>query len=156
VRMTFGEQLRSIRRRRELSQETLVGLTGLHRAYVGMVEPGARRNMRLDTFLALCRAPEVPPGPMIKCYAAARKTGRQVRHRARLHGRCRVRVALPARGPGVLLCPARDRCVRHVFGAAVGRVAAASVGIGQMLIVRIVAYSAPRGVDGSGARSAKP
>lgn len=46
--MQFGQKLRRIRRRQQISQERLGELAGLHRTYVSSVERG-ERNVSLET-----------------------------------------------------------------------------------------------------------
>jgi transcriptional regulator with XRE-family HTH domain len=38
----FGERLRALRAKKNISQESLAGLTGFHRTYIGMIERGER------------------------------------------------------------------------------------------------------------------
>lgn len=54
-RMIFARNLRNCRRGKELSQEKLAELSGLHRTYVGSVERG-ERNISLDNMERLAKA----------------------------------------------------------------------------------------------------
>jgi transcriptional regulator with XRE-family HTH domain len=38
----FGERIKSLRAKKNISQESLANLTGFHRTYIGMVERGER------------------------------------------------------------------------------------------------------------------
>ena len=55
ARLVFAENLRRARRLRNLSQEHLAELAGLHRTYVGSVER-AERNISIDNIEALAIA----------------------------------------------------------------------------------------------------
>ncbi|MEK7093184.1 MAG: helix-turn-helix transcriptional regulator [Patescibacteria group bacterium] len=44
----FGKGVREMRRRRNISQEKLASLAGVHRTYVGMVERG-EKNVTLNS-----------------------------------------------------------------------------------------------------------
>ena len=55
LRMIFARNLRNCRRGKELSQEKLAELSGLHRTYVGSVERG-ERNISLDNMERLAKA----------------------------------------------------------------------------------------------------
>lgn len=57
-RERLAENVRRLRRRREVSQETLADLAGLHRTYVGSIERG-ERNVSIDNICRLARALEV-------------------------------------------------------------------------------------------------
>jgi transcriptional regulator with XRE-family HTH domain len=67
--MTFGEFLRSERRARGISQETLADRAGMHRTSVSLIERDGRRDPRLDTLVSLARALGIPPAEMVDCYA---------------------------------------------------------------------------------------
>jgi len=54
----FGEALRSLRKTRGHTQETLGFESGLDRTYVSLLELGAR-SPTLDTIMALCSALDV-------------------------------------------------------------------------------------------------
>ena len=54
-RRVFAENLRKIRRAKQLSQESLAELAGLHRTYVGSVERG-ERNISIDNMDRLAAA----------------------------------------------------------------------------------------------------
>ncbi|MGK7905295.1 MAG: helix-turn-helix domain-containing protein [Hormoscilla sp.] len=51
----FGERVRSLRKARDLSQEQLAELAGLHRNYIGGIERG-ERNVALLNILRLAKA----------------------------------------------------------------------------------------------------
>lgn len=55
LRTIFARNLRNCRRDKELSQEKLAELSGLHRTYVGSVERG-ERNISLDNMERLAKA----------------------------------------------------------------------------------------------------
>ena len=60
----FGAELRKLRLKRNLSQEGLAELVGLHRNYVGMVERG-ECNISLITVVALARVLSVKPARLM-------------------------------------------------------------------------------------------
>jgi transcriptional regulator with XRE-family HTH domain len=67
IRARFGERLRVVRTRQDLSQEKLGELAGLHRTFVSMVERG-HRNVTLATVEKLaaalgCRMADLMPDP---------------------------------------------------------------------------------------------
>jgi transcriptional regulator with XRE-family HTH domain len=55
----FGDNLRKVRKAKDLSQEDLAAKAGLHRTYVSSVERG-ERNVTLETIDRLARALGVP------------------------------------------------------------------------------------------------
>jgi transcriptional regulator with XRE-family HTH domain len=55
----FGEKLRRVRERKEISQEKLAELAGLHRTYVSSVERG-KRNISILNIHKLALALGVP------------------------------------------------------------------------------------------------
>lgn len=61
----FGNVLRELRERRELSQEQLALQSGLVRPHVGMLERG-ERSPTLTTLFRLAQALRVEPGEMIR------------------------------------------------------------------------------------------
>jgi transcriptional regulator with XRE-family HTH domain len=60
----FGENLRRIRKREDLSQERLAKLASLHRTEIGLLEKG-ERVCRIDTLVRLAGAMAVPPGELL-------------------------------------------------------------------------------------------
>lgn len=60
----FGENLRRIRRREDLSRERLARLASLHRTEIGLLEHG-KRTCRIDTLIRLAAAMAVPPGELL-------------------------------------------------------------------------------------------
>ncbi|MBN2291988.1 MAG: helix-turn-helix transcriptional regulator [Pirellulales bacterium] len=55
VASRFGDKLRKLRKKKEVSQEELADRAGLHRTYVSSVERG-ERNVSLETIDKLARA----------------------------------------------------------------------------------------------------
>lgn len=62
-RERFGDRLRELRLERDLTQEKLAELAGIHRNYVGEVERGLR-NIALDNICALADALGVRPADL--------------------------------------------------------------------------------------------
>ena len=62
--LLFGAELRKLRLKRNLSQDQLAELVGLHRNYVGMVERG-ECNISLITVVALARVLSVKPAKLM-------------------------------------------------------------------------------------------
>jgi len=54
----FGDRIRQLRHRKNLSQEQLAELTGFHRTYIGMVERG-ERNISLSNIAVFADAFEM-------------------------------------------------------------------------------------------------
>jgi transcriptional regulator with XRE-family HTH domain len=61
----FGENVRSIRHLRGLSQEALAELTDLHRTYIGGIERG-ERNVALLNILRISKALGVSPSELFE------------------------------------------------------------------------------------------
>ena len=62
--LLFGAEIRKLRLKRNLSQERLAELAGLHRNYVGMVERG-ECNTSLIAVVALARVLSVKPAKLM-------------------------------------------------------------------------------------------
>jgi transcriptional regulator with XRE-family HTH domain len=60
----FGENLRRVRKREDLSQEKLARRASLHRTEIGLLEKGIR-VCRIDTLIRLAGAMAVPPGELL-------------------------------------------------------------------------------------------
>jgi transcriptional regulator with XRE-family HTH domain len=63
--VAFGENIRSLREQKELSQERLAELAELHRTYVGAVERG-ERNVSLKNIVRLAKALEKEAKDLLK------------------------------------------------------------------------------------------
>lgn len=61
----FGERVRSARRQRGLTQESLGARAGLHRTYIGHIERG-EVNPSLRNVLLVAQAVEVDPGDLLR------------------------------------------------------------------------------------------
>ena len=64
LREVFATNVRSLRAEREISQEALADLCGLHRTYIGSVERG-ERNISIDNIEKIARSLDVPPGRLL-------------------------------------------------------------------------------------------
>jgi transcriptional regulator with XRE-family HTH domain len=64
VALRFGDNLRRIRKREDLSQEQLAKRASLHRTEIGFLEHG-ERVCRIDTLIRLAGAMAVPPGELL-------------------------------------------------------------------------------------------
>jgi DNA-binding XRE family transcriptional regulator len=64
VAVSFGQNLRRLRRRAGLSQDDLAVRASLHRTEIGMLERG-KRLARVDTLIQLSGAMEVDPNELI-------------------------------------------------------------------------------------------
>ncbi|HEY1848608.1 MAG TPA: helix-turn-helix transcriptional regulator [Opitutaceae bacterium] len=60
----FGENLRRVRRREDLSQERLAKRASLHRTEIGLLEHG-ERVCRIDTLIRLAGAMAAPPAELL-------------------------------------------------------------------------------------------
>jgi transcriptional regulator with XRE-family HTH domain len=61
----FGENLRRVRKREDLSQEKLAKRASLHRTEIGLLEKG-ERVCRIDTLIRLAGGMAVPPGELLE------------------------------------------------------------------------------------------
>lgn len=64
LRKTLAENVRGLRKSRQLSQEALADKSGLHRTYVGSVER-RERNVSLSTLAVLGHALGVTPAALL-------------------------------------------------------------------------------------------
>ncbi len=55
----FGDKVREERLKKELSQEQLADLAGVHRTYIGMIER-AEKNITLENIERLAKALRIP------------------------------------------------------------------------------------------------
>ncbi|WP_199507035.1 MULTISPECIES: helix-turn-helix domain-containing protein [unclassified Psychrobacter] len=65
ILIKFGQRVRGLRKERELSQEQLAELTGLHRNYVGMIERG-ERNPSLSNIEKFAKAFDMSISELMK------------------------------------------------------------------------------------------
>ncbi|MCK5840593.1 MAG: helix-turn-helix transcriptional regulator [Candidatus Sabulitectum sp.] len=63
--ISFGKRLRLLRLERELSQEKLASLAGLHSNYICSIEKGDR-NISLNNIWKLAKALEVHPSKLFE------------------------------------------------------------------------------------------
>ncbi len=66
VQMRFGKRVREIREKKDISQEKLGELAGLHRTYVSSLERGLR-NVSLVNIDKLATALGVPMAELVTC-----------------------------------------------------------------------------------------
>jgi transcriptional regulator with XRE-family HTH domain len=64
LRKVFSANLRNLRQSREISQERLAELAGLHRTYVSSVER-SERNISIDNIARLAKALDVSPEKLL-------------------------------------------------------------------------------------------
>jgi transcriptional regulator with XRE-family HTH domain len=62
---TFGKEVRLLRRKMGLSQESFAEACGLHRTYIGSVERG-ERNVSLRNILRIAHVLQVPASALLK------------------------------------------------------------------------------------------
>lgn len=67
LQYVFGAHVRLLRRQRDLSQEELATLAGVHRTYIGMVERG-EKNITLKNIVKLADALDLPPKLLMECF----------------------------------------------------------------------------------------
>jgi len=65
IQTQFGKSVRRLRVKRDLSQEALADLAGLHATYIGRIERG-RQNISLTNIGKIARALKVKPGELFK------------------------------------------------------------------------------------------
>lgn len=65
ILIKFGQRVRGLRKERDLSQEQLAELTGLHRNYVGMIERG-ERNPSLSNIEKFAKAFDMSISELMK------------------------------------------------------------------------------------------
>lgn len=61
----LGENIRSLRLERQITQEQLAELCNLHRTYIGAMERGDR-NVSLNNIVKVAQALNVPPSELLK------------------------------------------------------------------------------------------
>lgn len=60
----FGANIRNLREERDLSQEALADLAGLHRTHISLIERG-QRSVRLETIEQLAIAFDIQPAELM-------------------------------------------------------------------------------------------
>jgi transcriptional regulator with XRE-family HTH domain len=66
--LALGRALRKARRERDLSQEAVGQLAGMHANHVGTIERGAK-DPRATTLLRLCEALDISPAELFAGYS---------------------------------------------------------------------------------------
>ena len=66
----LGRTVRVLRKARDLSQEELAELSGMHINYIGGIERG-ERNLGARNILALAKAFGIAPGELFEAYPAS-------------------------------------------------------------------------------------
>lgn len=61
----FGKRIKELRKKLNMSQESLADVCGLHRTYIGAVERG-ERNISLENIVIIARALKVNPADLLK------------------------------------------------------------------------------------------
>jgi transcriptional regulator with XRE-family HTH domain len=61
----FGDNIRSLRLKQNMSQEELAAKAGVHRTYIGMIERG-EKNATLDSIRKLAEALGLEPHELLK------------------------------------------------------------------------------------------
>jgi transcriptional regulator with XRE-family HTH domain len=61
----FGKRVRELREARDISQEGLADIAGVHRTYTGTVERG-ETNISLENIVKIAHALKVPPGALLE------------------------------------------------------------------------------------------
>lgn len=64
LQRTFGIVVRGVREQRQLSQEELADLAGLHRTYISLLERG-QRNPSLDVMSRIAAALDTTPSAIL-------------------------------------------------------------------------------------------
>lgn len=62
---SFGQQVRSLRQNKAMSQEELASRAGVHRTYIGMIERG-EKNVTIVTMMKLAKALETTLTELLK------------------------------------------------------------------------------------------
>ncbi len=62
----LGDNVRSLRLERHLTQEKLAELCDLHRTYIGAIERG-ERNVSLNNIIKIADAFQVTPAELLQC-----------------------------------------------------------------------------------------
>lgn len=64
IRIKFGQKIKDIRKKKELSQEELASKSGLHRTYISDIERGDR-NVSLKNVEKLAKALGLKPSELL-------------------------------------------------------------------------------------------
>lgn len=64
TRKAFGKRLRKLRKDRDISQEKLGELAGLHRTYIGAIERG-EESVSVDNVTKIAKALKIKPSKLL-------------------------------------------------------------------------------------------